>query len=137
MLKRKDKKYKYLEWCHIPILKGVFVLVCSDDEEWITEKTQYEDGLVSYAHTLHGEFKGFDAYFIVLNLWKEDSPIFTSIITHEVNHLTRFLFEGRGWKITKHDEPFCYVSEWFVNKIYQFLEKNKLIKLIKNDNKDQ
>lgn len=133
--KERKKPKRYLEWCYIPILKGVFVLVVSDDEDWIQEVTQCESTNI-YAQTVNGEYRSLDAYFMVLNLWGT-VPVYHSIIAHEASHITDFLFKNRGWKIKGGDEPTAYVVEWFVNKANQFLKKHKLNSLIATDNPNQ
>ena len=132
------KKLRYLDWCYIPILRGLFLVVCTDDYKWLDKKFNatdlLNDGTAGMA--FNGEYKGYDAYVLVLNLWRA-MPINNGVITHEVGHITNLLFANRGWVKLKCDEPQCYVQEWFANKTYQMLKKQKLHKLIVNDNPNQ
>ena len=137
-MQNKKKKNRYFDWCYIPILKGVFIVVCTDDFKWL-DKTFNDNGLLddlTVGLVFNGEYKGLDAYILVLNLWRH-LPASHSIITHEVGHITKQIFKNRGWVKLKCDEPQCYVQEWFANKTYQFLKKNKLHTLIVNDNPNQ
>lgn len=134
----KKKKNRYLDWCHIPILKGAFIVVCTDDYAWVAKTFNAPDVVDEdmYAVSIHGEYKGLDAYIIVLNLWKE-SLIYNSIVAHEAVHIAQYILQGRDWKRLKNPEPLAYIVEWFTNKTYQFLKKNKLHTLIVNDNPNQ
>lgn len=133
-----SKKPHYLDWCYIPILKGVFIVVCTDDYKWVAKKFNAPD-LVDcsmYGTSLHAEHKGYEAYVLILNLWRGE-PVYKSIVSHEAVHIAKFLMKSRDWTKLNNPEPLCYISEWFVNKTYQFLKKNKLHKLVVNDNSNQ
>lgn len=132
------KKHRHLYWTHIPILKGAFVVIATNDYKWVEKKFD-AFGLVDknlYAVTLHGEYKGLDAYIIILNFWG-CSYIYHSLITHESGHAVNCLFKNRDWIKLKNDEPECYVKEWFSNKTYQALKEFKLIDKVKNNDKHQ
>jgi hypothetical protein len=119
-------------------LKGVFIVVCTDDFKWLDKKFNATDILDNYTSALafNGEYEGWDTYVLVINLWKH-VPTSNSIITHEVGHITNLIFKNRGWVKMKCDEPQCYVQEWFANKTYQMLKEFELNDLIVNDNPNQ
>ncbi len=107
----------------VPIYKARLVIIFSDDAERIKKESTALDRKDIYAHTLYGGHNGIEAYFIVLN-FKNNTPIYNGVISHEVIHACNMLAETRGFIPTfSNDEPIAYMAEWIADQVYKFMEE--------------
>ena len=118
----------------IPLYRGNLVVVISNDIDKI--KALFPADLFNdeniYAHTLYGNCRGQQDFYIVLNPYSKYRKMYHGTIAHEALHATSFLLDKRGIQIdVNNDEPQAYLIEWVTDKVYETLRINNLLNLIK------
>ncbi len=119
----KDKHFHIKSW-EIPLYRGYFVVMLTNDTDAIKQYIPMFEDRHIYGHTYLWNYKRRMAIYITLNFNSEFRSITHGTITHEVIHACNFLLNERGVKSDyDNDEPMTYLSEWYTDKIYQFMKQ--------------
>lgn len=117
----------------VPVYGCRFVMMVGNDKTKLPAEVQMhltEDNTI-YAHAFVFHYKGIHSYGILIN--PESGRVTYGTIAHEALHCSLFLAEDHGFSdIMSDHEPTCYLTGYFTNTYIKFLQKHKLINLIKH-----
>lgn len=125
------KKYFQLKDIDIPLYKGVFVPVITNDRKKLSKLLPDFDFELLFAHALFENRKEREGYYLVLNFNNQDGKITHGVIAHEAIHIVDMLSANRGFLEVGADEPRGYLMEWLTNEVYKFINEvgfNKKVK---------
>lgn len=116
-----EDRYFYIKVVNIPIYKGNLVMILSNDKDKISKLDKGWTKEDIYAHAIHGEYKNFEAFYIVLDI-KNSSKITNGVIAHEAFHVAEFIAESRGFiPDFENNESVAYILEWVTDQIHKFI----------------
>lgn len=119
------EKHFFIQSKEIPIYRGKLVIILSNDKDKIKKICPIFDDDNIFAHAIFGNYKGVQGFFIIINLKNKFMKITPGVIAHEAYHICSFISDKRGITIdTNNDEPIAYLTEWIVNEIHKFINKN-------------
>lgn len=127
-------KYFYITHKTFPLYRGLLVITITNDLEKLAEYDSYfKDHPIVYAHTVgNHEYKGKQAFQIILNPDSSKRKLYHSTIAHEAIHAANLLLDARGVVITQNnDEPLTYLVDWIIDEVYKYLRKLNLYDKIK------
>lgn len=117
--------YLFKQEKEIPIYRGLFVIILSDDSDAVKKLLPHWDASESlYAHSINCEYKKKDAYVVILNYTNPNRDLSAGDIAHEALHIANFLAHNRGIECSfDNDEPIAYLVSYFVDEIQKFALK--------------
>lgn len=115
--------YKHKKEMEIPIYRGMFGVIVSNDSEWVREELKGTDLGPLYAHCLIQDINEYEYVICVFN-FDGIRNITHGVVSHEAYHAVSMLFNERGISPSfKNDEAMAYMIEWFTDRIYEFLDE--------------
>lgn len=127
------EKYFHQKIIDIPVYSCDVTLILSNDQDrvwkifdWATEKNEL------FARALQGPYnKKESRWVIILNLNHSKSKLTHGTISHECLHVVNFIMDYKGVVSDyNNDEPECYLLQYMVNKVYDFVKKHNMMHLI-------
>lgn len=123
-----NKKYTYIKEHEIPLYRGVLVIIISNDHESIRASVKSFKSTEPYAHTHLDNWGDKQGFITIFNFNNPYRKITHGVIAHEALHVSNFLASERGIKASNNnDEPMAYLTEWVVDRIYEFINKQGFI----------
>lgn len=114
----------------IPIYRGRFIIILTDDKEELRKKTGFGDYTLGsfeeyiFAHHVFSDYNGWQGYHVVLNPNYEYKDISPGVVAHECLHFVLELFKERGIEPdVDNPEPATYLLEWAVEEVHKFMDQ--------------
>ena len=125
------KKYLHKKVLNIPLYKGKFIIILSNDAKLVKTVIKNFDHDDVYGHAHIDEYNGWSGYFVVLNFHYDFKGITHGVIAHEAIHVANFILDDRDvvadWSNV---EPQTYLAQWITDEIYKFIKSKKLLNKI-------
>jgi hypothetical protein len=113
----------YSSW-EVPLYRGMFVLIVSNDNDFVQSKLPEFDDRELYAHAWQANYRKRQGFFMVLNFWHPRGFLTHGAIAHEAVHIAHFILNARGVVSDfENDEPITYLVEWITERVYEALDK--------------
>lgn len=112
----------------IPLYKGKLIIILCDDSKLVKDLCPDFQAKELFAHAYNGDYKGYDGFFVILNPFLENYKITNGVVAHEALHIVNMLFMNRKVEYQlDNDEHTCYLLEWVVNRVNEYLLRNNFI----------
>jgi len=120
-----ETKYCKIYETDIPLYRGKFIIILTNDLVAVKEHCpDFEDPEI-YGYTIAMNWKGLQGFCVVFNFHNPHRPITHGVIVHEAIHTTSMILNERGVSADHdNDEPFAYLCDWIIDRIYAFIAKN-------------
>lgn len=111
----------------IPLYSGKLVLGLSNDLKKV--RKAFDKDVVGenelFASSLHCNYKGKEAFGIILNFWNtERNQVTYGVIAHEAVHIANFIMNSRGFiPDFENDEAQAYLVNWIVDELVIFIKE--------------
>ena len=109
----------------IPIYKGQFVMVLTNDNKKINKKVKdFKEQSELYGHAMNMIFDKQSSYIVVLNPKNKNNKMTVGVMAHEAVHIADFIFANCGIiHDLNNDEPLAYLVEWITDELYEFYKE--------------
>lgn len=124
-MKNKIEKYLHIYSSNIPLYRGKFVVIITNNRDELIEiLPEFTDEEI-YGHTILSNWKGHQAVFAVFNFHNPFRPMTQGVITHESIHFASAICGDRAI-LADHDndEAFAYLAEWAADQIWSVISKH-------------
>ena len=125
---KKKKKHFYVKQMSMPIYRGQFVIIFTNDAEKLHKKVSVFEGNEVYASANLDNWEGIEGFIIALNFDNKNRAITHGCVAHESSHIAHMVLEQRGVIADFiNDEPVTYLIEWITDQVYKFADEKKMV----------
>jgi hypothetical protein len=121
-----SKKFLHQEVIDIPIYKGKLVILLSNSGKLVNSITPIFDKKEEvFATAIAGPYQEHQGYYVIFDPTHR-IKLTAGCVAHEAVHLASYLFMDSGVHLDLgNDEPAAYLTEWFVDRIHEVLNKHE------------